>query len=236
MPSSCGGWGSTPEWAITGRVPSAFSSARFTDRSRTVLFQVGSSCATNALAAMRRSGLGVAPHRGVVLDGHRLVVAAPDGDRRVVAEQVDRRRRPGALPACGRRGRSPTAAASPARAAGRPRRRRRTARAGVMWAWTRSRSSPASPASATSPASSSGVASARAMRVGPWFEPLRNSRSPLTLATHARIRTWRSPVRQPALVGRGAALGRVEHHGARAGRAASARPGPAATTAPGGRR
>ena len=36
-------------------------------------------------------GLGVAPHRRVVLDGHRLVVAAPDGDGRVVAEELDRR-------------------------------------------------------------------------------------------------------------------------------------------------
>ena len=61
MPSSCGGWGSTPLWAITGRVPSAFSSARFTDRSSTVLFQVGSSWATAAFSAMRRSAFG-SPH------------------------------------------------------------------------------------------------------------------------------------------------------------------------------
>ena len=57
MPSSWGGWGSTPEWAITGRVPSLFSSARFTERSSTVLFQVGSSWAAAALNARRRSAL-----------------------------------------------------------------------------------------------------------------------------------------------------------------------------------
>ena len=65
-----------------------------------------------------------------------------------------------------------------------------------MWAWIRSRSSPASHASSTSRASSSGVASAIAIRVGPWFEPLRKRRSPLTLAIHERRRTWRSPVRR----------------------------------------
>ena len=46
VPSSCGGWGSTPEWAITGRLPSAFSMARFTDRSRIDRFHDGSSWAS----------------------------------------------------------------------------------------------------------------------------------------------------------------------------------------------
>ena len=49
-----------------------------------------------------------------------------------------------------------------------------------MWAWTRRRSSPASQRELDVGASSSGVASASAMRVGPWLAPLRNSRSPLT--------------------------------------------------------
>ena len=89
MPSSCGGWGSTPEWATTGRVPSPCSKARFTDRSSTVLFHVGSCWAASARTAIRRSALG-SPHMdGVVLDGHRLVVAAPQGDRGVVAEELD---------------------------------------------------------------------------------------------------------------------------------------------------
>ena len=47
---------------MTGRVPSAFSRARFTERSSTVLFQVGSSCAAAALhghAAQRPCG---SPH------------------------------------------------------------------------------------------------------------------------------------------------------------------------------
>ena len=65
-----------------------------------------------------------------------------------------------------------------------------------MWAWIRKRSSPASHASSTSRASSSGVASAMAIRVGPWFEPFRNRRSPLTLAIHDRRRICRSPVRR----------------------------------------
>ena len=39
------------------------------------------------------------------------------------------------------------------------------------------------------------VASASAMRVGPWFEPLRKSRSPLTDAIQLRSWTWRRPVR-----------------------------------------
>ena len=64
-----------------------------------------------------------------------------------------------------------------------------------MWAWMRRRSRPASQASATSRARSSAVASASAMRVGPWLEPFRKSRSPLTLVTHDRMRTWRRPVR-----------------------------------------
>ena len=89
VPSRSGGWGITPECAMTGRVPSPCSRARFTERSRTVLFQVGSCCAARARTAMRTHGVAVAPHLGVVLDGHRLVVAAPDGDRRVVAEQLD---------------------------------------------------------------------------------------------------------------------------------------------------
>ena len=61
MPSSCGGWGSTPEWATTGRVPSACSRARFTERSSTVLFQVGSSWAARARSPMRRRAFG-SPH------------------------------------------------------------------------------------------------------------------------------------------------------------------------------
>ena len=63
-------------------------------------------------------------------------------------------------------------------------------------ACTRSRSSPASSAHPTSPRSSSGDASASAIRVGPWLAPLRNSRSPFTEQVQFRIRTDRSPVRR----------------------------------------
>ena len=80
---------------MTGRVPSPFSKARLIERSSTVLFQVGSSWAAAAFTARRRTACG-SPHiAGVVVDGDRLVVAAPDRDGRVVAEQVDRR---GGLP------------------------------------------------------------------------------------------------------------------------------------------
>ena len=62
------------------------------------------------------------------------------------------------------------------------------------------------------------------MRVGPWFEPLRKSRSPLTLAIHERRRTCRSPVRRwRASDAAPPSLG-VEHHARRGGRAASASP------------
>ncbi len=63
------------------------------------------------------------------------------------------------------------------------------------WACTRSRSSPASSAHPTSARSSSGDASARAIRVGPWLAPLRKSRSPFTEQVQWRSRTDRSPVR-----------------------------------------
>ena len=47
MPSSCGRWGSTPPWATVGRVGSACSNARFTQRSSTDLFHDGSCWRTN---------------------------------------------------------------------------------------------------------------------------------------------------------------------------------------------
>ena len=46
---------------MTGRVPSAFSRARFTERSSTVLFQVGSSCAASACTRHAAQRLG-SPH------------------------------------------------------------------------------------------------------------------------------------------------------------------------------
>ena len=49
------------------------------------------------------------------------------------------------------------------------------------------------------------------MRVGPWFEPFRNSRSPLTLAIQERRRTWRRPVRRWRSSDGAAALVGVEH-------------------------
>ena len=111
--------------------------------------------------------------------------------------------RPGARPACGCRGRSPTAAGSPATAAGPARRRRRRARGGVMWAWTRSRSRPASTASATSPRELLGGRlgerhAGRAVVGALEEEPLAVDRQ----RSSERMRTWRSPVRRRALVGR----------------------------------
>ena len=51
-------------------------------------------------------------------------------------------------------------------------------------------------ARSTSAASSAGVASARAMRVGARLAPLQNMRSPFTDRIHLRIDTWRRPVRK----------------------------------------
>src|SRR5436305_2685072 len=52
------GWGSTPEWAMTGRLPSACSRARLIEWSSTVLFQLGSCWATATRAATRFSEKG----------------------------------------------------------------------------------------------------------------------------------------------------------------------------------
>ena len=57
---------------------------RFTDRSRIVLFHVGSICRGSAPAA----GGGVEITAGIDVDRHRLVVATPDGDRRVMPQDL----------------------------------------------------------------------------------------------------------------------------------------------------
>ena len=111
---------------MTGRVPSACSKRALHRAVEDVLFHVGSSWPRRR---ERRRAVAVVPPR-LDVDGERLVVAAPHRDRRVVAEQVDGLARPGGPPACGRCGRSPTAAGSPARQHARARRRRRRARAG----------------------------------------------------------------------------------------------------------
>ncbi len=86
MPSSCGRWGATPEWAITGRVPSARSKARFTERSSTERFQVGSLLAEGVA---RRQLAHVHRRARLDVEAEGLVVAAPEHHRRVVAEEVD---------------------------------------------------------------------------------------------------------------------------------------------------
>ena len=89
MPRSRGRWGITPEWAMVGRVPSAASIARFTARSRIVLFHVGSCWDASALAPNWRRALRIGERVGIQVEPHGLVVPAPHRDRRVVAEQVD---------------------------------------------------------------------------------------------------------------------------------------------------
>ena len=75
----------TPLWAIVVRVSSACSNARFTHRSRTVLFHDGSCWPVMYLTAALPFGC-----RAVEVRRDRFVVRAPHGDRRVVAELVDR--------------------------------------------------------------------------------------------------------------------------------------------------
>ncbi|CAB5005766.1 unannotated protein [freshwater metagenome] len=56
VPSNCGGCGATPLWAITERVSSAASNARFTHRSRIDLFHDGICCCSTL-----RTIVGAAP-------------------------------------------------------------------------------------------------------------------------------------------------------------------------------
>ena len=188
------GAGSTPEWAMTGRVPSLRSSTDLIARSSRVRFQVGRAWAARPRATSRRRRRASADGVGVDVDGHGLVVPAPHEHRRVVGQQVDGLAGLAAGLGPHRRGCSPTAGAGPATAAGRPRRRPRTARAGRCGrGGAGSRGRRRRPGPRRRPCSS-GVASARAMRVGPWLAPLRNSRSPLTWSTQSRSSTVRRPV------------------------------------------
>ena len=124
MPSSCGRCGATPLWATTGRVSSACLERPLHPPVEDVLFHVGSCCPSDVLGRRRRTS----PHgpsstgRGSLCAHHTMI----DGwwPSRSTA------RAPGARPACGSSGRTPTAAGSPARRACRARRRRRTARGG----------------------------------------------------------------------------------------------------------
>ena len=147
----------TPLWATIGRVSSACSNARFTQRSRTVLFHDGSCWARN------RGRCRCAPAARPRCIGRPArcarTTARSTGDGRAVdcfaglAHGLAR----------GSGGRSPTAAGSPATAACRARRRRRTARAGDV-AVHSEQVEPGLAASSTSRRSSSavGVAQARA--------------------------------------------------------------------------
>ena len=118
-----------------GRVSSACSNARFTQRSSTVLFHDGSCWPATYLAADLPVGVG----RGRGPTATRLVVRAPHRRSTGGGRAGRRPRAPGAPPACGSCGRSPTAAGSPATAACRARRRRRTAPGAAMWPCTRRR-------------------------------------------------------------------------------------------------
>ena len=146
--------------------------------------------------AMPAERLRVAPHRRVVLDRHRLVVAAPERDRRVVAEQVDGRGRlPHGLLADAAGVAPLQREVLPEQQAGLVGRVVELGPGDVGVDPQQVEAGLARQLARRAPAPS-GVASASAMRVGPWFEPLRKRRSPLTLAIHDRSRTWRSPVRR----------------------------------------
>ena len=101
-----------------------------------------------------------------------------------------------------------------------------------MWAWTRSRSRPASLASATSRRQLVRRWPRRApCGVGPWLAPFRNRRSPLTVKHPVAHRTWRRPVRSARAGRLTDAVG--ERRPRRRRRAAAGRRARAATTAPG---
>ena len=190
---------------MTGREPSAFSMARLIDRSSTVLFHVGSSWASaNRPTSRAGVGVGARARRRARTARCGRTRSPPTGGGR-----ADRPPRgPGARPACGCPGRSPTGGACPARAAGRPRRPRRRARAGRRGrapAAGRGRSRRRGRRRAAPPR---GSPRPGPCAVGPWFAPLTKRRSPLTDTTQSRIATCRSPVRErPPVAGPVRAVG-----------------------------
>ena len=215
---------------MTGRVPSARSSARLTGRSRTILFHVGSSWpATNSIAA-RSAAIG-SPGRTSSANGslcpHQIA------DRRVVAEQVDGLARLADRLLADRAGVAPlqrevlpeehaelvggVVELGPGDVAVDP----QQVEAGVARrARRRGAARPASPRP-------------RAMRVGPGLAPLRNSRSPLTVSTqsvHRHLRAARCGRR-----GRGSTSWSTDDRRPRR-RSAAGRRATAATTAAGCRR
>ena len=194
MPSSWGRCGVTPEWATTGREPSAFCSARLTAASSTLRFHVGSCCSAVMRAAkasvLRRShSVSSAPafDTGSLCPHHTAIEGWwPSRSTIARAWRVASLRMVRAYAHCSGMSCHTSSPRSSARSYSSSR---------VTWAWTRTRSRPASHARSTSRRSSSGVASPRAMRVGARLVPLRKRRSPLTEAIQRRIRTERSPVR-----------------------------------------
>ena len=191
VPSSCGRCGATPPWATVGRVGSACSNDRLTQRSSTDLFHDGSCWATNRRKRReRRSGLRPAAPRRPARRG-RTTGRSTGGGR---ASRPPRA--PGGRPPGGSGGRSPTAAGSPAAAACRARRRRGTARGrrcGPARAARRAR--PRRPARRHG-GRRPGAASASPGRVGSRLAPFRNRRSPLIEQTQSFHATSRSPVRR----------------------------------------
>ena len=174
-----------------GRVSSACSNARLTQRSSTVLFHDGS-CWRGEAAQPPSRPSGALDLRRV---GDGLVVRAPRDDRRVVPEQVHR------LAGLAHGLPADRAGVAPLQREVLPQQHAELVGGVVQLgagdvACTRSRSRPASTASSTSRRTSSGVASARPGRVGSRLAPLRNSRSPLTEQIQSLNATSRRPVRR----------------------------------------
>ena len=113
-----------PELRTTGRVPSDAG-----DRARRRAVE-------HFLAPRRQRSRSRRAARAVVV-AERRVVRAPQHDARMVAEQLDHRARLARRPACARRARTRPASGSPATAAARLRRPRRTARGGATCVCTR---------------------------------------------------------------------------------------------------
>ena len=190
VPSSCGRCGATPPWAIVGRVGSACSNARFTQRSSTDLFHDGSCWATNRRSRRERrsvstcgaSATGSSWAHHWTIDGWWPSESTASRAWRTASRRIWR-----AYPHCSGKSCSRSTPSSSAA---------RYSSWSAMWACTRSTSSPASTASSTSRRTSAGVASASPGRVGSRLAPFRNSRSPLIEQTQSFQATSRSPVRR----------------------------------------
>ena len=176
-----------------GRVGSAFSNDRFTQRSRIGLVPRRQLVARRCTRSRLRAAVALDADR----DRRRVVVRRPRHDRRDGGRAGRPRPRPGRPPGARTLRAYPHCSGkSCSRQHARARRRRRRAARGRCGRGRAARRARRRPRARCRDASSSGVASASAGRVGSRLAPLRNRRSPLTEHTQSFHATSRSPVRR----------------------------------------